>query len=82
MWTTERFYLSAAAIALAVFLAAAPAKAQDNALGFALSATEIGGVARCCANTESPASAAPATAPIAFTMPRREIWCVFMEKHF
>jgi hypothetical protein len=34
----------------------------------------VGGVARC-ANTESPASAAPATAPIAFTIPRREIRC-------
>src|SRR6267143_1117474 len=41
----------------------------------------VGGVARC-ASTESPASAAPATAPIAFTMPRLEIWCVFMDAYF
>ena len=41
----------------------------------------VGGVARC-ASTESPTSAAPATAPIAFTMPRREIWCVFMDAYF
>jgi hypothetical protein len=45
MRTKQRFYLSAAAIALAVFLTAAPVKAQQgNALGFTPGGTEIGGV--------------------------------------
>ena len=43
--------------------------------------TTVGGVVRC-ASRESPATATPATAPIAFIIPRREICCVFMTRIF